>query len=62
MEDDYEKAYVKANENAIVKGEKYRFTVLTDRLIRLEYTDNVFFEDRPTDREFPVPEYTIIKE
>lgn len=43
MEDDYEKAYAKANENAIVKGEKYRFTVLTDRLIRLEYTDDGFF-------------------
>lgn len=60
------KAYAKANENAIVKGEKYRFTVLTDRLIRLEYAEDGIFEDRPTqcvvNREFPVPEYTLINE
>ena len=30
------------------KGEKYRITVLTDRLIRLEYNENGVFEDRPS--------------
>ncbi|MDD3334272.1 MAG: glycoside hydrolase family 31 protein [Eubacteriales bacterium] len=40
-----------------VKGDKYRFTVLTQRLIRMEYCPDGLFEDRPTQtvqcREFP---------
>jgi alpha-glucosidase (family GH31 glycosyl hydrolase) len=32
----------------IVKGDKYRISVLTDRLIRLEYSDEGRFEDRPS--------------
>ncbi|MBQ8219288.1 MAG: DUF5110 domain-containing protein [Bacilli bacterium] len=32
----------------IVKGTKYRFTVLTPRLIRIEYDENNEFENRPT--------------
>ena len=39
----------KSNKASIVKGEKYRFTVLTDRLIRMEYSPNGVFEDRPTE-------------
>lgn len=35
------------NEN-IIKGEKYRFTVLTPRLIRMEYSESGIFEDRLT--------------
>ncbi len=27
----------KANEEAIIQGEKFRFTILTSRLFRLEY-------------------------
>jgi len=38
----------KSNNASIVKGEKYRFTVLTDRLIRMEYSPSGVFEDRPT--------------
>ena len=38
------------------KGEKYRITVLTDRLIRLEYSEDGRFEDRKSfavvDRSF----------
>ena len=53
----------KANEKAVVKGEKYRFTVLTDRLIRLEYSENGVFVDEPTQRvfrrEFDVPEFKV---
>lgn len=37
-----------SNKASIVKGEKYRFTILTDRLIRMEYSSNGVFEDRPT--------------
>lgn len=36
----------KALECNIVSGEKYRFTVLTDRLIRMEYSPIGEFEDR----------------
>ena len=32
----------------IVKGQNFRFSVLTPRLIRLEYNSNGIFEDRPT--------------
>ena len=43
---DYEQA--KANPKNIIQGNKYRFTVLTERLIRMEYNENGVFEDRPT--------------
>lgn len=32
----------------IVEAENFRFTVLTDRLIRIEYAEDAIFEDRPT--------------
>lgn len=55
----------KANERAVVKGEKYRFTVLTSGLIRIEYDENGVFEDRATqtvvNRVFPVPEFSVSK-
>lgn len=44
---DYEKS--KAIEDNIIKGEKYRFTVLSERLIRMEYSKDGVFEDRPTE-------------
>ena len=51
------------NEKAVVKGEKYRFTVLTHGLIRMEYSENGVFEDRATkgivNRNFPVPYFTV---
>lgn len=34
----------------IVLGKKYRISILTDRLVRLEYSENGIFEDRPTSR------------
>ena len=43
---DYSKA--KANPKNIVQGNKYRFTILSERLIRMEYNENGVFEDRPT--------------
>ena len=52
-----------AAEGAIIKGEKYRFTVLTSRLIRIEYSENGYFEDRATqlatNRLFDVPKFTL---
>lgn len=47
----------------IIKGEKYRFTILTERLIRLEYNSKGVFEDRTTQRvikrNFPKVDYQI---
>ena len=52
-----------ANQECIFKGNKYRITVLTERLVRLEYNDNGIFEDYPTQliwyRNFPKPEFTV---
>lgn len=38
----------KANEKAVVKGEHYRFTILSERLIRLEYSRSGIFVDAPS--------------
>ena len=35
--------------DCVIRGEKYRFTVLSDLLIRLEYSEAGKFEDRPTE-------------
>lgn len=44
----------------VVQGEKYRITVLTSRMLRLEYFEDGEFEDRPTqvvwNRNFDDPE------
>ncbi|MBR3198565.1 MAG: DUF5110 domain-containing protein [Bacilli bacterium] len=40
----------KANEKNVIKGDKFRFTVLTERLIRIEYNDRGHFVDNPTER------------
>ena len=37
-----------ANKEAVVAGKHYRFTILTESLIRLEYSETGDFEDRPT--------------
>lgn len=51
-----------AADAAIIKGNKYRFTILTSRLVRIEYNENGSFEDRATqlavNRQFSVPEFT----
>ena len=44
---DYSKAI--PNNANVITGEKFRFTVLTERLIRLEYNENGIFENRPTE-------------
>lgn len=58
---DYEKA--KALGGNIIKGPKYRFTILSERLIRMEYNEDGIFEDRPTElvwyRNMEKVEYTV---
>ncbi|RMD40724.1 hypothetical protein DV735_g4408, partial [Chaetothyriales sp. CBS 134920] len=52
-----------ANPKAIVQGPKYRFTVLTDRLLRYEYAPDGQFEDRASTfaihRDFPTPKFSV---
>lgn len=47
----------------MVCGGKYRITVLTDCLIRMEYSEDGVFEDRPTqmvfDRDFPKVDFRV---
>ena len=52
-----------ANPEAVIQGPAYRITVLTDRLLRLEYAENGCFRDTATQmalcREFPVPDFKV---
>ena len=52
-----------SEKESYIIGKKYRFTVLSPRLIRLEYNKEGIFEDRPTsrviNRKFPRTQYAI---
>ncbi len=52
----------RANKESVIQGMKYRITILTERLIRLEYNKDGIFEDRPTERiwfrNFEKPKFT----
>ena len=56
----------KADPKNLVTGEKYRFTVLTSRLIRMEYAENGTFEDRASQsvfyRDFPAVSFALCRE
>ena len=49
----------------IVQGERYRITVLTPGLLRLEYSPEGVFEDRPTRmvlrRDFPKTDFRVVR-
>jgi hypothetical protein len=53
-----------AKPEAVVTAKNVRFTVLTDRLIRMEYSQDGHFEDRPSQafwhRQQPVPKFKKI--
>ena len=55
-----------ADEASVIRGRKYRFTILTSRLIRIEYDENGIFEDRATftvvNRKFNPPDFKIATE
>lgn len=55
-----------AHEKNIVKGDCYRFTVLTPALLRMEYDRNGIFEDRASQsvfyRDFEPVEYMVTEE
>ena len=52
-----------ANPECVFKGSKYRITILTDRVVRLEYSEDGIFNDYPTEliwyRNLPKPEFTV---
>ena len=52
----------KADTENILQGEKYRITMLTEGLVRLEYSEEGIFEDRATqcvwNRNFPKVDFT----
>lgn len=56
-------AHNKAKQNAIFQGQNYRITILSERLIRFEYSEEGVFYDglteRVINRDFAVPEYTV---
>lgn len=57
----YEKA--KPLDECIIKGDKYRFTILSERLIRIQFNEFSSFHDEPTElvinRKFPKPNFSI---
>ena len=61
---DYNKA--KSRSDMTFQGSKYRITILTDRLIRLEYNENgVFFDaltEQVVNRLFPQVEVTVTQD
>lgn len=52
-----------SKQKSIIQGEKYRITVLSERLVRLEYSEDGIFNDFPTelaiDRDFAVPKFHV---
>ena len=52
-----------ANKENIIQGSNYRFTILSERLIRMEYDPDGQFENRPSElvwyRNMPVVKYDI---
>ncbi len=61
FEVDYAKA--RAKKQAIFQGQFYRITILSDLLVRIEFSEEGYFEDRPTEfasfRDFPVPQMKV---
>ena len=55
-----------ADAAAVVQGDKYRFSVLTDGVLRCEWAEDGVFEDRPSAfairRRFAVPEWSLREE
>ena len=65
MQDIYKvKTRPAALEGNMVTGERYRITLLTESLLRLEYSEDGIFEDRATQmvffRDFPQVKYRVI--
>ena len=61
FEVDYAKA--KSDKKTIVQGEKYRITVISERVVRLEFSETGQFLDRPTQlikkRNIGIPDFAV---
>ena len=61
----FDKSSAETLKDNIILGKKYRISILTDRLIRLEYSENGKFLDKPTQRvmfrKFPKNKFTVTK-
>jgi len=61
---DYNQA--KSKSEAIFQGQNYRITILTERLVRLEYNkDGIFFDDlteQVLNRNFEVPKFKVVQD
>jgi alpha-glucosidase (family GH31 glycosyl hydrolase) len=59
----FDKEKALSSPKAILKGSKYRFTILNEGLIRLEYSKDGVFNDLPTEliwfRNFTVPPFSL---
>ncbi|EKD18020.1 uncharacterized protein L3040_004559 [Drepanopeziza brunnea f. sp. 'multigermtubi'] len=53
-----------AEPGSVVSGPNYRFTILTDRLFRYEWSEDGAFEDRAStfaiNRKLPVPDFRVV--
>ena len=51
-----------SDEKAVIRTNTYRITILSERLVRLEYSDNGVFNNYETivvkNRRFPLPDFT----
>lgn len=54
---------IKSKPQAIFQGQFYRITILSDLLVRIEFSEEGYFEDRPTElvkfRNFPIPQMKV---
>lgn len=59
----YDQYDPKANKESVIESDKYRFTILTSKLVRIEYSEVGVFEDSQTklvlNRNFTTPLYKI---
>lgn len=59
----FDKAKSKAKDSSIFQGKYYRITILSERLVRIEYNKEGIFEDRPTQlaifRDFDTPKIEV---
>ena len=49
--------------NNVIQGKKFRITILSEILVRLEYSENGIFLDEPTEfarnRNFNLPKFNV---
>ena len=54
---------LKSKSQVVFKGQFYRISILSDLLVRLEFSEEGYFEDRPTEfvkfRNFPIPQMKV---